>query len=101
MQRSASIMTGFALCILAAGWAVAPALASCRVASPIHHGGLGGEPASSLLLAEPSAKLGGFLWELGKGDPADGAGNDASSFLSWYPVGPNEMRTAGVGTSSI
>ncbi len=67
-----------------------PAAAYCPYSSPISQAGLMQQPSGTLLLPDPAAALGGFFWELGHGDPADGMGNDADSTLSGFPVGPGD-----------
>jgi hypothetical protein len=70
--------------------AALPARAYCPFSSPILQGGILEGPTGSLILPDPEAALGGFLWELGHGDPADGVGNDTDSSVSGYPVGPGD-----------
>jgi hypothetical protein len=84
---------------------VPPAVASCSFSNPIGQGGLLGTPPGYLLLPDPDARLGGYLWELGHGDPADGPGNDGNGAVFGAPAGADRAfvrRDFGpAGTASI
>lgn len=62
----------------------------CPFSSPIAQADPMQQPSGTLVLPDPAAAVGGFFWELGHGDPADGLGNDADSTLSGFPVGPDD-----------
>ena len=67
-----------------------PVVGFCPFSSPIAQADPMQQPSGTLVLPDAAAAVGGFFWELGHGDPADGLGNDADSTLSGFPVGPDD-----------
>ena len=61
-----------------------PAWASCAFSLPMLQGGDTGLPAG--VIASSAPEVNGFFWELGFGDPADGAGNDGNSLITGFPA---------------
>ena len=85
---------------LGAFLAAPPSGAACPFPSPVQQGGLLGRPPGFVTGAGPH--LGGYLWELGEGDPQDGFGNDGNSAAFGEPLGadrPFIRRDLGPGAS--
>jgi len=84
MRRAIKVLSVLAV-VCAMAWAGSPALATCGFQIPMIQGGLFGDPPGALLNSG-ATHVNGFFWELGFGDPADGAGNDSNSLVSGWPA---------------
>ena len=68
----------------ALGTWVSPVVANCPFQMPLLQGGSAGTPAGFIRSIGPDVN--GAFWELGYGDPADGAGNDCNSLICGFPA---------------
>ncbi len=66
-------------------WSASPVRGACGFNIPMLQGGRATAPGG-VLLNNQATHVNGFFWELGFGDPVDGAGNDCLSSFCGYPA---------------
>lgn len=90
MKRAIKVLSVLAVAA-AMAWVASPAWASCPGSIPIaHHGNLA-HPNGPGRILSTHPDVNGFFWEVGKGNPADGLGNDGNSNITGYPAFTNAL----------
>ena len=86
MRRAIKFLSVLAT-VCAMVWAASPVWGACGFNIPLIQGGVGSAPAGRIL-NNGATDVNGFYWELGFGDPVDGASQNADCLASFcnYPA---------------